>query len=251
MVDNQVHELTFHAATQPAALDLNAAIAPQPQLPRPQTQQRLPRLLPAVPEALPERNAEPQNSKDETAVGRLVLSPFTANEDRLIVAAFPRYARPENGQVNGYVKFHWPSRTTSRRPSGYVPMSFEEDVEDITPNVIRSQTISRSPNLTNFVGPVPAMSPVANGTVSPISNDGAWSSASSVTMAANSPISAQDSQSVVTGDPKMLPPQFGFQAKMDNIDRRLFEFCKAERTGSLEIACRSLCSIGCLLTALI
>ncbi|KAG5664645.1 hypothetical protein KAF25_008379 [Fusarium avenaceum] len=210
--------------TQPAALDLNAAIAPQPQLPRPQTQQRLPRLLPAVPEALPERNAEPQNSKDETAVGRLVLSPFTANEDRLIVAAFPRYARPENGQVNGYVKFHWPSRTTSRRPSGYVPMSFEEDVEDITPNVIRSQTISRSPNLTNFVGPAPAMSPVANGTVSPISNDGAWSSASSVTMAANSPISAQDSQSVVTGDPKMLPPQFGFQAKMDNIDRRLFEF---------------------------
>ncbi|KIL91881.1 hypothetical protein FAVG1_04284 [Fusarium avenaceum] len=211
-------------ATQPAALDLNTAIAPQPQLPRPQTQQRLPRLLPAVPEALPERNAEPQNSKDETAVGRLVLSPFTANEDRLIVAAFPRYARPENGQVNGYVKFHWPSRTTSRRPSGYVPMSFDEDVEDITPNVIRSQTISRSPNLTNFVGPAPAMSPVANGTVSPISNDGAWSSASSVTMAANSPISAQDSQSVVTGDPKMLPPQFGFQAKMDNIDRRLFEF---------------------------
>ncbi|SPJ85320.1 uncharacterized protein FTOL_11101 [Fusarium torulosum] len=207
-------------ATQPATLDLNTVIAPQPQLPRPQTQQRLPRLLPAV----PERNAEPQNSRDETAVGRPVLSPFTANEDRLIVAAFPRYARPENGQVNGYVKFHWPSRTTSRRPSGYVPMAFEEDVEDITPNVMRSQTTGRSPNLTTFVGPAPAMSHVASGTVSPISNDGAWSSASPMTMMANSPISPQDSQAVTTGDPKMLPPQFGFQAKMDNIDRRLFEF---------------------------
>ncbi|KAM0202241.1 hypothetical protein ACHAPQ_001724 [Fusarium lateritium] len=207
-------------ATQPAVLDLNTVIEPQPQLPRPQTQQRLPRLLPAV----PERNAEQQNSKDGTAVGRVVLSPFTANEDRLIVAAFPRFARPENGQVNGYVKFHWPSRTTSRRPSGYVPMSFEEDVEDITPNVTRSQTIGRSPNLTTFVGPAPVMSPVANGTASPLSNEGSWSSASSVTMAANSPISPQDSQAVITGDPKMLPPQFGFQAKMDNIDRRLFEF---------------------------
>jgi hypothetical protein len=129
-------------------------------------------------------------------------------------------------------------------------MSFEEDVEDITPNVMRSQTIGRSPNSTTFVGPAPAMSPVANGIVSPISNDGAWLSASSVTMAANSPVSAQDSQAVITGDPKMLPPQFGFQAKMDNIDRRLFEFCKAERTGTLEIACLSLCWIGCLLTDL-
>ncbi|KAM5346712.1 hypothetical protein ACJ41O_009717 [Fusarium nematophilum] len=31
-------------------------------------------------------------------------------------------------------------------------------------------------------------------------------------------------QIVTTGEPRMLPPQFGYQAKMDRIDRRLFEF---------------------------
>ncbi|KAI1045453.1 hypothetical protein LB505_006366 [Fusarium chuoi] len=61
MVDYQVRELTFHAAPQPA-LNLQVATAPQPEpQPEPQPQpprsqaQRLPRLLPAVHDALPER----------------------------------------------------------------------------------------------------------------------------------------------------------------------------------------------------
>ncbi|KAF4992178.1 hypothetical protein FGRMN_7309 [Fusarium graminum] len=221
-------------ANQPSPLDVSTATTPQSQLPRSQTQQRLPRLLPAVTETSPERNIESQNSKkDATAVGRLIASPFTAKEDRLTVTAFPRYARPENGQVNGYVKFNWPSRNTSRRPSGQVPMSLEDDVEDITPNVTRSPTFEFSSNMSNFVGHMPAMYPVGNGAASPKGNDGAWSSASSMVMI-NSPASPQEllSQTGIAGDPKMLPPQFGFQAKMDNIDRRLFEFCKDERTWS-------------------
>jgi hypothetical protein len=57
--------------------------------------------------------------------------------------------------------------------------------------------------------------------------EGGWGNTSSPILMAGSPISFQDtSQILIAGDPKMLPPQFGFQAKMDHIDRRLFEFCK-------------------------
>ncbi|KAM0439931.1 hypothetical protein ACHAPT_001029 [Fusarium lateritium] len=45
-------------------------------------------------------------------------------------------------------------------------------------------------------------------------------------MPTSSPILSPESSSqlTTTGEPRMLPPQFGFQAKMDRIDRRLFEF---------------------------
>ncbi|QGI65959.1 hypothetical protein CEK26_009909 [Fusarium fujikuroi] len=231
MVDYQVRELTFHAAPQPA-LNLQVATAPQPE-PEPQPQpprsqaQRLPRLLPAVHDALPERAVESQDSKKRglVPVEGLVVSPFTANEDRLIVSAYPRYARPENGQVNGYVKFNWPSRAPSRRPSGPVPLPSEDDVEDITPNVTRSHSAGRPPTIITLVNPGPAVSSAPNGTVSPMDLEGGWGNTSSPVLMAGSPVSLQDtSQILIAGDPKMLPPQFGFQAKMDHIDRRLFEF---------------------------
>ncbi|KAG5763747.1 hypothetical protein H9Q69_008312 [Fusarium xylarioides] len=218
-------------APQPA-LNLQVATAPQPE-PQPQPEpprsqlQRLPRLLPAVPDALPERAVEPQDSKKRglAPVEGLVVSPFTANEDRLIVSAYPRYARPENGQVNGYVKFNWPSRAPSRRPSGPVPLPSEDDVEDITPNVTRSHTAGRPPTIITLVNPGPAVSSAPNGTISPMELEGGWGSTPSPILMAGSPVSFQDtSQILISGDPKMLPPQFGFQAKMDHIDRRLFEF---------------------------
>ncbi|KAF4338266.1 hypothetical protein FBEOM_7800 [Fusarium beomiforme] len=231
MVDYQVRELTFHAAPQPA-LNLHVATAPQPE-PEPEPPrfqaQRLPRLLPAVQDAVPEQAVEPQDSNKKCVppVDGLVVSPFTANEDRLIVSAFPRYARPENGQVNGYVKFNWPSRATSRRPSSHVPLSSEDDVEDITPSITRSHALDRNSTIITVVGPVPAVSSAPNGSISPMSLEGGWGSASSPMMA-GSPIASHDpSQALVTGDPRMLPPQFGFQAKMDHIDRRLFEFCES------------------------
>ncbi|RYC79969.1 hypothetical protein BFJ63_vAg17143 [Fusarium oxysporum f. sp. narcissi] len=215
-------------APQPAALDFHAATAPQPQ-PRLRQTQSLRPLLPKVQDASLEQAVEPKDSTNgEIAVHEpgVTVSPFTANEDRLIVSAVPRFSRPENGQVNGYVKFNWPSRSTSRRPSALIPLSSEDDVEDTTPNSVRPQTTVRSPSII-LVGPVPVASPVPSGTVPPMSIEGTPASASSPIMMASSPGSPQNSssQAVITGDPRMLPPQFGFQAKMDNIDRRLFEFC--------------------------
>ncbi|KAF5020790.1 hypothetical protein F66182_7177 [Fusarium sp. NRRL 66182] len=229
MVDSRARELTFHAAPRPAVLNHHAPQAQaqaQARAPHPQTS-HLPRLLPAAPAAFPERAVESQNSENgETAVDELVISPFTAKEDRLIVSNSPRYIRPENGQVNGYVKFNWPSRTSSRRPSGPILPPSEDDVEEITTQSVHSHNAGRSPSIVTLIGPVPAASLMMGRNMLPIHFDGSWVMDSSPTMTTSSPVSPQDlsSQAVITGEPKMLPPLFGFQTKMDHIDRRLFEF---------------------------
>src|SRR5690242_2157162 len=113
MVDYRVCELTFHAAPQPATLNLHTVSTPQPELQR-QTQ-LLPRLLPATSEdTSPVENVESQVATRDDAV-LFVVSPFT-NEDRLTVTAVPRFSRPKNGQVNGYVKFNWPTKHEPTQP---------------------------------------------------------------------------------------------------------------------------------------
>jgi hypothetical protein len=212
-----------HAAHWLAELSRPTATATQRQPFRPQAK-CLRLLLPRVPGAVPEGVVEPRGSeKDETTVGELVVSPFTIKKDRLTVSAAPRYPRPPGGQVNGYVKFNWPSRNTLRRLSAPVPLPTGDGVEGITPKSVGSQIIGRSPS----IRPVPAVSHVPDGTVSPMSIEGPLTGASSWKTMITPPVSPQvsSSQAVVKSDPKMLPPQFGFQAKMDNIDRRLFEFC--------------------------
>ncbi|KAL3588200.1 hypothetical protein FPOAC2_14099 [Fusarium poae] len=181
-----------------------------PQPPRAQTQ-HLRRILPEV----PERVVQPKDSKnDRTAVVIHVASPFAVSEDRLPASPFPRYRRPESGQVNGYIKLNWPLRAPSRRPSGHVPLPSEDDVENVAPNITRSHTLDR-----NSI-PIPLV-----GTISPMSLKRGWGSASSPMLMASPLVSPQDTSEVpIKTIPKMLPPQFGYQAKVDNMDRGLFEF---------------------------
>ncbi|KAF5706058.1 hypothetical protein FGLOB1_7624 [Fusarium globosum] len=163
---------------------------PQPQSQPPRSQaQRLPRLLPAVHDALPERAIESQDSKKRglAPVEGLVLH----RDGRLALYQLPS----------------------------------EDDVEDITPNVTRSHSASRPPTIITLVNPGPDVSSAPNGTVSLMELEGGWGNTSSPVLMTGSPVSFPDTpQILIAGDPKMLPPQFGFQAKMDHIDRRLFEF---------------------------
>ncbi|KAF5979012.1 hypothetical protein FCOIX_5556 [Fusarium coicis] len=239
--DSWVHKPPDHQFQEAVASQPQPQPEPQPEPEPPRSRvQRLPRLLPAVPDALPEKAVELQDSKKRglAPVKGIVVSPFTSNEDRLIVSAYPRYARPENGQVNGYVKFNWPSRASSRRLSGPVPLPSEDDVEDITPNITRSHSVGYPPAIITLVSLGPAVSSTPNGTVSPMNLEGGWGNASPPVLMAGSPIYFQDtSQVLIAGDPKMLPPQFGFQAKMDHIDRRLFEFLFAHHPVDLKNWC--------------
>ncbi|EXK77696.1 hypothetical protein FOQG_17610 [Fusarium oxysporum f. sp. raphani 54005] len=211
------HQLPKAIASRP-----RPQLRPQPQLqlqPKPQLQPQPPppppqprRLLPAAPDALPGRAVESQDSEEEggEAVEGPVVSPFTVNEDRLIVSTVPRYPRPNNGQVNGYVKFNWPSPGPSRRPSEPLPLPSEDDVEDITANITRSDSKPGVPVETICLSSI----------------EGCRASVSSTVSMTGLPVSSQAASLTWTTSepPGMLPPQFGFQAKMDKIDRQLFEF---------------------------
>jgi hypothetical protein len=62
--------------------------------------------------------------------------------------------------------------------------------------------------------------------LSPMTLKRGWGSDSSPMLMACSPVSPQDTSLVLTRSvPRMLPPQFGYQAWMDDMGRRLFEFC--------------------------
>ncbi|KAK7575135.1 hypothetical protein V3481_017100 [Fusarium oxysporum f. sp. vasinfectum] len=203
-------------------LHLPEAIAPQPR-PQPSLsqQQSLRRILPAVKAALPERTAKPKENKGS------VVSPFTLREDHLPVSDYPRYNRPENGQVDGYVKFNWPSPGQARRSSEPVPLPSKDDVEDITANITRSHTLDHIPSASTLpvTGHTPWISPAPDGTVSLRSIEGVLASDVSSVMKKGLPVSSQDaSLALTTGEPRMLPSQFGLEAKMNIIDRRLFEF---------------------------
>ncbi|KAJ4234391.1 hypothetical protein NW759_001382 [Fusarium solani] len=216
-------------APQPAGLNLPSATSPRLQPTSHQASQplRLPRLLPAVPVGSPEPAVEARDIETHVPADVPAVSPFTDNGERLIVSTVPRYVRPENGQVNGYVKFNWPSRAPSRRPSTVIQPSSDDDVEEIPTNSTQLAAASRRPSTVTIFGPVPVPSVLTGGTVSPVSTDSTLMSVgSSPTMPTSSPITPPESslQLMSTNEPRMLPPQFGFQAKMDRIDRRLFEF---------------------------
>ncbi|KAH7243913.1 fungal-specific transcription factor domain-containing protein [Fusarium solani] len=210
-----VVELTFHAVPQPCSHQ-----APQPT--------RLPHLLPAVPAASTKLAADPQGPESHEPVDRTVLiSPFTDREHRVSVSTIPRFLRPKNGQINGYVKFNWPSRQPSRRPSTLaVPPSSNDGIEDVTTDSTQLSTVSRRSSVVTLIGPMPAPYAATSMSVLPVKTDMAWTNVLPQTMATNLPTPPQESalQAMTTDQPRMLPPQFGFQAKMDRIDRRLFEF---------------------------
>ncbi|KAH7132758.1 fungal-specific transcription factor domain-containing protein [Dactylonectria macrodidyma] len=223
--DYRVDKLTLDEAPQPAGLNLRPATSPQPQ-PQPPSQVRHPPVLLSSPPADPPElvKAEPQDSERHEAVDGPVVSPFTDSEVRLMVLTAPRYARPESGQVNGYVKFNWPSRQLSRRPSALlVPLQSNNGGENITTNSAQLSTVVHSPDIVTLIGPVPASSVMMSRTVAPKIS---LTAPSPSAMATNPPISPQEpSLSVMAaGEPRMLPPQFGFQVMMDCTDRRLFEF---------------------------
>ncbi|KAK2666173.1 Fungal transcription factor [Fusarium oxysporum f. sp. vasinfectum] len=163
------------------------------------------RLLPADPIASPEPVVPPEPvvepedpRKVETDVYELVVSPFTVDEGRLHWSPWPRFTRPKNGEVNGYVKVRWASsRNSSRRPSGLVLLQSKGGIEDMTPKATRSHTVERNDTTIVLAGPEPA---VPDGTV-PLMR------------------ACRDIKY-----PNMLPPQFGLQAEMDHMDRQLFDF---------------------------
>ena len=213
-----------HDLSQTAAATQSQDLSHQP----PSQPSRLPRLLPAIQPAIGKAGSEQHDPQKPKSYLRIALvSPFTDHQDRLEESTGPRFARPSNGQVNGYIKFNWPSRRPSIRssmPEG--PSRIMTD--DFRSELIHFSTPSRSPSL-SIIGPLPAQSMTANnGGLSPMMTEFSWSCASSPLLASAIPVPLQgmSMQMLAKNEPKMVPPQFGLQAKMDRMDRRLWDFCR-------------------------
>ncbi|KAK7413874.1 hypothetical protein QQX98_007215 [Neonectria punicea] len=118
----------------------------------PRRAHRLHRLLPAIPSEPP----EPHDPNIIRLSQKDLCSPFTDHEERLVESSVPRYIRPENGQVNGYVKFNWPTRRPSVRPTVPDPPSnavAADVVEEVISHSVQppsTATISRSSNINNW-----------------------------------------------------------------------------------------------------
>lgn len=228
MVDYRVRELTLHAATQPAALNLYEATALQTESQRPQTQQ-LPRLLPAASSVSSEEDVEYEIPRtEETALNEFAISPFTSDGDRLSESSTARFTRPEDGRVDGYIKFHWPKKSQDRRLSQQsVPASSRPDDD----GEHASEHISQGPSDRSNSGEMslnlamPATSRMQNGMAMSTTVGLTWEGDTSSPVMA---ISSRPPQGEFGRMPPMLPTQFGMETtiKMDWIDRRLFEFCK-------------------------
>ncbi|KAH7462428.1 hypothetical protein FOMA001_g18669 [Fusarium oxysporum f. sp. matthiolae] len=190
-------------------------IASQPQ-PSRSWERRLRPLLPAVDAAPPEPAAQPKENKGP------VVSPFTIREELLCARVTPLYGRPEDGQVNGYVKFHWPSRNSSQQRSVTVPLPSGDDVEDATTTITPSHALDHNPSASTPLVTWHTDEIYPDGTVSLRNIEGVG--VRTVTKR-SLPVSSQDASLALTmGKPRMLPSEFGLEAQMDPIGRRLFEF---------------------------
>ncbi|EFY90455.1 hypothetical protein MAC_03449 [Metarhizium acridum CQMa 102] len=143
------------------------------------------------------------------------------------------FSRPIDGKVNGYIKFSWPKekhgkqRSTGLKPS--IPDATR--VVEIDGSTQANDELA-PPSSTTFIGPssVPSkggedlleltvdLSSFFNqpSTQNFTSHTPVWFTSSSVSNSSN--------EVACMGAPKMLPSQYGYEAKMDDTDRRFWMF---------------------------
>ncbi|KAI5464724.1 fungal-specific transcription factor domain-containing protein [Mariannaea sp. PMI_226] len=234
MVGSRVGELTFNTVTPSASLDINDTAGQSQTLSQPHSSATSLSLgFPPIAVKASSFQPHAQNAQITRSSRRAFINPFTDEEERLVKTLFPRYARPENGQVNGYVKFHWPSRRQSTRPSvsepspGNDPSSNSDILEEVISDSTLPAPSTLNAGVVTLIGPGP---PSSNGnviTMSPVFSEIAWglSPSSSSNFMIPSPPQEYSAQVLLPGEPpRMIPPHFGYQAKMDLMDRRLWDF---------------------------
>lgn len=172
----------------------------------------------------------------------LIRSPFYDCLDTFGTFPTQYIARPPEGFVNGYIKFAWgkdpqPGMITAEiLPNGEtVPMDLSPPID--SSNTPPMPAIPPYAALTPLVTDVgvkleTSPSPTNIADFTPSGMDYSGFSTPSLDSQGSSPIS---SNSIITyqnyqncqNNPQMLPPQFGYQAKVDNrMDRRFWQFCK-------------------------
>lgn len=145
------------------------------------------------------------------------------------------FSRPIDGKVNGYIKFSWPKEKHGKQRS----IGRKSSIPDATRVVeIDGSTEANveltSQSSTSFIGPSPVSSKCGDDLLeltvdlSSFANQTSIQNFTSHTPVwfTSSPVSNPSHEVACMGAPKMLPSQYGYEAKMDETDRRFWMFCK-------------------------
>ncbi|PHH82244.1 hypothetical protein CDD82_6563 [Ophiocordyceps australis] len=166
----------------------------------------------------------------------ILVSPFKDCVGNFGEAHRWHFARPVDGKVNGYIKFNWPKDRDSRRPSSIYASSIS-DFSNIPELYASGPEADASVSLLS-IGPVPASSPTLIAVppdfdhtqfdFSSFLYGPAASGLDVVTSAASSPAADGTmegwNEAAPLGAPRMVPKLFGYEAQMDQTDRRFWSF---------------------------
>ncbi|KHO01709.1 uncharacterized protein MAM_00710 [Metarhizium album ARSEF 1941] len=146
------------------------------------------------------------------------------------------FSRPLDGKVNGYIKFSWPKdkhgkqRPTRRTNSSHdTTRVFEMDGPTEGNDELTSQSS------TALIGPSSAPSRGGEDVIElAVDLSSFYDLPSTQTIASHAPVGSHSladlsnafSQVAHMGAPKLLPSQYGYDAKMDDTDRRFWMFCE-------------------------
>jgi hypothetical protein len=237
----------WYAAAAPGVLPLDASLIPAHQPPAslviPPAQHKM---APAA-----EVASQDHQRRRKSRSKAVFSSPFKDCLESFGKLAGPRYRRPTDGKVNGYIKFNWPRGGLPQSTSSVVDITNKDTSE--TPKVQSGSESyhrysSASSDESSSSGPV-ALSPSAQTSEAmPLSTSSPGNIIASPVYDADAslmicpiesfcssylpspPINWQTPalfSSGMTEAPRLVPPHFGHSVTMDNIDRKLWGFCKS------------------------
>lgn len=172
-------------------------------------------------------------SSPKSATNLQIVSPFHDCLGQFGKFAKLEFRRPNDGFVNGYVKIRWANRAFQREGS---PQHVSDPIDtSLWGNFPTNINVVTGSTTGALVSGISVSSPVTSDfsttdtldfrDYSPVKFD--WSP--TVSSATSPDLLPQDVGGALTqsAKPHLLPPQFGFQGKMEtNTDRKFWEFCK-------------------------
>ena len=142
-----------------------------------------------------------------------------------------RFDRPCDGKVNGYIKFNWPNRQSSAQVSSTFvsPIAMESAVstrDTKMPSTSLASSVS-IPGATSASITIPSeFDPRSFDFLSFLNNANPSETFCPALSLANADALTN---MVPVGAPRMVPKLFGYEADMDQTDRKLWTFCAYPR----------------------
>lgn len=164
--------------------------------------------------------------RPSTVAHKSFTSPFVDCIETFGTLKSPRFMRPMDGRVNGYVKFNWPRKR--ERESGFVEEIHDDSPPESSSRVTSPPVKTRESSISGEIG-------FSKTFFSPVTTKRRSSAAPILTPSSMSPSSTRSplfSNQTITDtiqldvgeNPQFIPPHFGYDTRMDATDRGLWKF---------------------------